>query len=754
MNRQYILLFLLSLFMPARSIAGNSASGPIIPRPLECDFHTGVFMLDAATVIVISPADMMLLKPAAETACSRIRTSTGLPLPVVDKAIPGHSIVCSLDSAGWSPGPEGYSFRSDKGGIAIHASTPAGVFYGFQTLIQLLPPAVEDTVLAQGIAWSVPSVTIKDRPRFTWRGMHLDVGRHFFTVGFIKTYIDLLASYKFNTFHWHLTEDQGWRIEIKKYPLLTSVGSKRRETMGDCTPYGGYYTQEEVASVVAYAKERFITIVPEIEMPGHSLAAISAYPEYSCTGGPHTVGTEWGVFNDVYCPGREKTFKFLEDIIGEVTELFPGAFFHIGGDECPKLRWENCYSCRTLMEKEGLKTSEQLQSYFVRRIEKILNAKGKRLVGWDEILEGGLAPNATVMSWRGIDGGIAAAKSGHDVVMSPTSHCYLDYSPGVEGEAISIGGFLPLDTVYSYEPVPAVLNGDEARHIIGAQGNLWTEHIPTPQQAEYMVLPRLCAMSEVTWTAPGRKNFSDFTSRMTQHYDRFNARGVDFHIPTPAGFGGTVLCFRDTTVTLVPPVPGSVVYWTADGSDPGPASERYSKPIPVHGDMTIKAMVVLPDGRKSNPVTGSYFRVDKSHNGLAYSVYEGVWDSLPDFKKLTANGSGKVFSVGLKWFPHRKENFAADLRGMIVIPKEDDYEFFIASDDGSALFLDGKMAIDNDGLHGREEKSAKVHLTPGSHPVEVRFFQKTGGSSLDVSFSGPGIAKQFLPPAMLKPPAR
>jgi hexosaminidase len=416
--------------------------------------------------------------------------------------------------------------------ITIKAPNPNGIFYGVESLYQLLPPEALGKSLTEGVNWSVPCVLIEDKPRFPWRGMHLDVGRHFFSIDFIKKYIDLLASYKMNIFHWHLTEDQGWRIEIKKYPKLTNIGSQRKETTGDSTPYGGYYTQQQIREVVKYAKEKFVTIVPEIEMPGHSLAALTAYPELSCTGGPFEVGTTWGVFEDVYCAGNNKTFEFLKDVLAEVIGLFPGKYIHIGGDECPKTRWKNCPKCQRRIKVNKLKNEEELQSYFIRKIDKFLTSKGKKLIGWDEILEGGLSPGATVMSWRGTEGGIAAANAGHDVVMNPTSHCYFDYYQGSpEREPKAIGGFLPLDTVYAFEPVPPNLTAKRIKYILGAQGNVWTEYIADENQAEYMVLPRMLAMSEVTWSDKDSRNFEDFTNRLRSHYARFDIRGYNYRKP-------------------------------------------------------------------------------------------------------------------------------------------------------------------------------------------------------------------------------
>ncbi len=417
-------------------------------------------------------------------------------------------------------GEEGYELTVTPEAVTIVAATERGAFYGRKTLDQLGPPPI-------------PCLRIIDRPRFSWRGMHLDVGRHFFPVQQIKRYLDLLALHKLNTFHFHLTEDQGWRIAIKKYPRLTKIGSRRAETplpatpdRGDGKPYGGFYTQKEIREIVAYAAARHITVVPEIEMPGHSLAALAAYPELSCTGGPFAVRTKWGIEPDVYCAGNDRVFTFLEDVLDEALGLFPSEFIHIGGDECPKDRWQQCPKCQARIRAEGLKNEHGLQSSFIRRIEKFLNARGRRLIGWDEILEGGLAPNAAVMSWRGTEGGLAAAAAGHDAVMTPHTHCYFNYAQSddpAEPPAPKYAVPLSLKQVYDYEPIPASLPADQHHHILGAQGCLWTEYIPTWKVVEHMVLPRMCALAEVVWSPTTARDYDDFRARLRrrgQHLDR------------------------------------------------------------------------------------------------------------------------------------------------------------------------------------------------------------------------------------------
>ncbi len=646
-------------------------------------------------------------------------------------------------------GKEGYQLDVELDRIFITANSDAGIFYAVQTLLQSLPVEIFSRKSVTGIDWKIPCSLINDKPRFSWRGMHLDVGRHFFPKEFVKKYIDLLALYKMNTFHWHLTEDQGWRIEIKKYPKLTEVGGWRKQTMGDNTPYGGFYTQEEVKEIVEYARQRFITIVPEIEMPGHSLAALAAYPELSCTNGKFEVGTEWGVFDDVFCGGNEKTFEFIKDVFDEVCALFPGQYVHIGGDECPKSRWDVCPKCKARIKVEGLKDSHELRSYFIKRVEKLLADKKKRLIGWDEILEGGLAPNATVMSWRGVDGGIAAAKSGHDVIMTPTSNCYFDYSQSVKGEPSTVGGYLPLDVVYSYDPIPAELSSEEAKHVLGSQGNVWTEWMPTTDQVEYMVLPRLCAMSEVGWTSPAQKNYNEFVYRLESHYDMFSLLGYNYRVPTPLGIGGRYIVFGDSLITVESPVSSATIYYTLDGSSPSSQSLKYESPLLIKGGDEVKCVLVLPNGKTSGVVSTQFTKVDPKTNGVEYAYYEGGWDNLPDFTILQPEAIGKVYDLSLDDIPHRPDNFSVILTTNIVIDKKGEYVFYLNSDDGSKLFVDNKIVIDNDGLHGPKEINGIVVLVKGKHKLKVEMFERTGNESLSVALEGGRNPKHILLPKSL-----
>lgn len=512
----------------------------IIPKPVSVTEGEGNYMLTEDSKIFINTKDYEVKKVANyfERKVSRhidfeFNTVLKSNRPTDEDGI--HLILNEKEDP--ELGREGYRLDIDKS-IVIKANKPAGLFYGMISLLQMLPVELHKKKSDEKVDLIVPKVSIVDKPRFGYRGMHLDVCRHFFPVSTIKKYLDMMAMHKLNTFHWHLTEDQGWRIEIKKYPKLTDIASKRKETIldknfdpyvGDSTPHEGYYTQDEIRDIVAYAADRHINIIPEIEMPGHSLAALAAYPELSCSGDSFEVGTKWGVFEDIYCAGNDSVFSFLENVLLEVIDLFPSPYIHIGGDEAPKARWEKCPLCQKRMKEEGLKDEHELQSYFISRIEKFLNDHGKNLIGWDEILEGGLAPNATVMSWRGEDGGIAAAKQGHYVIMTPGTHMYFDHYQGKpEEEPLAIGGFTNLQKVYEYEPIPAELSPEEASFILGPQANLWTEYISDEQQLEYMYLPRMSALAEVAWTKKENKNLEDFGKRMIRQYVFFENMGYNF----------------------------------------------------------------------------------------------------------------------------------------------------------------------------------------------------------------------------------
>ena len=512
----------------------------IIPRPVRLVPHPGRFELTPRTSIWTDDRTERLgrqlaayLEPATGFALQRQRGGTP----------PGAAIVLRLDASLGHLGPEGYALEVTPTQVIARASDERGLFYALQSIRQLLPPAIFRAAPVAGVRWTMPAVSIEDRPRFAWRGSHLDVGRHFMPKEFVKKHLDLMALHKLNTFHWHLTEDQGWRLAIRKYPRLTEVGGWRPQTlvgrMGayrdstewvfDGVRHGGFYTQDDAREIVAYAAARHITVLPEIEMPGHALAAIAAYPELGITGAQLQVGMRWGVYSDIL-NADASTIAFMQDVLTEVMEIFPGRFIHIGGDEADKAQWRTSPRIQARIQELGLRTEDELQSWFIRQMDEFLTSGGRRLVGWDEILEGGLAPNATVMSWRGNRGALEAARSGHDVVMAPNGWTYLDHyqSRNTDAEPVAIGGFLPLERAYAFEPMPTELEPQFTRHILGAQAQLWTEYMKEPKKVEYMAFPRLSAFSEVVWTPPERKDYSGFVARLDTHLERLRALDVNF----------------------------------------------------------------------------------------------------------------------------------------------------------------------------------------------------------------------------------
>ncbi len=534
--------FIIVIIMIVGGCKSGSAPDPdkylaIIPAPVSVVGLKGDFVISEKTKIVLGVADDET-KLASDFLANLVRNSTGISLPVEEgKRASKGSIFMTIDTT--IENDEGYVLTVSPKKVIVKGGSAAGLFYGVQTIRQLMPAEAENPAVVEGLVLTIPACEIEDEPRFGYRGMHLDVGRHMFPIAYIKRYIDMIALHKMNRFHWHLTEDQGWRIEITQYPKLTEVGAYRKETLighGGRRPfefdgerYGGFYTQEEVKEIVEYARNKFITVIPEIEMPGHALAALASYPELGCTGGPYEVQTRWGVFDDVFCAGKEETFEFLENVLSEVMELFPSEYIHIGGDECPKTKWEKCPLCQKRIEEEGLENEHELQSYFIQRIEKFVLSKGKRIIGWDEILEGGLAPEATVMSWRGTTGGIEAAKMKHDVIMTPYTYVYLDYYQSEpQGEPLAIGGYLPLEKVYSFNPMPEELTPEEQKYILGVQGNLWSEYLNTPEHMEYMAYPRMFAIAESGWTPDRLKDFEDFLARFEILRKRYDAVGINY----------------------------------------------------------------------------------------------------------------------------------------------------------------------------------------------------------------------------------
>ena len=585
----------------------QEANYQVIPLPQEVSLTQGNPFKLNGNVLIAYPENNALLQRNAEFLSEYIRQSTGYAPKT--KAIAAGEQVKNAITLGLDPdiaNKEGYVLTTTPEGISINGQTENGVFYGIQTLRKSIPAETKGATIL------IPAGEIKDEPRFSYRGMHLDVGRHFFPIEFIKKYIDLLALHNMNTFHWHLTEDQGWRIEIKKYPKLTEIGSQRSRTVigrntqeYDNTPYGGFYTQEEAKEIVKYAQERYITVIPEVDLPGHMLAALAAYPEMGCTGGPYEVCPRWGVFEDVLCIGNDKTMQFLEDVMSEIIEIFPSEYVHIGGDEAPRDRWKECPKCQARIKAEGLKADknhtaeDRLQSYCMTRIEKFLNSKGRRIIGWDEILEGDVAPNATVMSWRGASGGIKAAQMGHDVIMTPNTYCYFDYyqTADTKDEPLGIGGYVPIEKVYSLDPT-FDLNEEQKKHIIGAQANLWTEYIATTEHVEYMVLPRMAALAEVQWTQPEKKDFKDFTTRLASLMKFYQRDGFNYakHVfDLKVDFTPDVA--KKAVVVTLSTIDDAPIYYTLDGTEPTTASLKYIEPVVITETADFQAVVIRPEGK-------------------------------------------------------------------------------------------------------------------------------------------------------------
>lgn len=575
----------------------------IIPKPLDVNCKGDASFLLKDGVAVIYPENNQKMQDNAEFLVDYVEKQTGVKL-TSHAGMPVDGAIClTLDLS--DDNAEAYKLIVNDKRVCISGASEAGVFYGIQTLRKSLP-------VAQDINVNLSAVEIYDKPRFAYRGAMLDVARHFYTVDEVKTFIDMLALHNINRFHWHLTDDQGWRIEIKKYPKLMSVASERKETVVgrwysgiyDGKPYGGYYTQDELRDVIDYAAKRHITIIPEVDLPGHMQAALTAYPELGCTGGPYEVRTIWGVSQDVLCVGNDFTLQFVKDVLSEVADIFPSEYIHIGGDECPKVRWEKCPKCQERIKSLGLKsdakhTKEQrLQSYMIQEAAKYLKEKGKRIIGWTEILEGGLVPDATLMSWIGESGGIEAAHQHHDVIMTPNTYLYFDYyqSKKVEDEPLAIGGYLPIEKTYNYEPMPKELTEEEQQYIKGVQANLWTEYIPIFSQVQYMVLPRLGAAAEVQWTDPSKKDYKDFLRRVPHLVAVYDCYGwnyathvYDVNVDMKADTVNHVLNVQLSTMADDP------IYYTLDGQDPTEKSLKYTKPFTIDQSVVLKTMAVHPD---------------------------------------------------------------------------------------------------------------------------------------------------------------
>jgi hexosaminidase len=735
-------LFACAFFASCGDAAINDATlrqRGVIPAPVSFTPNEGAFKLDKHTVIHASAPEA---RTVADYFAAKINRATGYSLRVDDKEA-SSGIVLAIDPLTEVNG-EGYTLNVTPGQAAVSAQTPAGLFYGMQSFMQLLPPEIENPSPVKGVAWTAPAVSITDEPRFGYRGIMLDPCRHFIPVEEVKKLLDVLALFKINRMHWHLTDDQGWRIEIKQYPRLTEIGSKRIE--GERREYGGFYTQNEIREIVRYAADRFITVVPEIELPGHEMAAIAAYPDLSCLGEPGTPRMVWGVESIVLCAGKESVFEFLENVCREVAELFPSEYIHIGGDECPKTSWKKCPLCQRRIQDEGLQgdgghtAEERLQSYFVQRMEKVLARYGKKIIGWDEILEGGLAPAATVMSWRGEQGGIAAAQMNHDVIMTPQNDgMYLDrYQGDSKIEPVTIGGLASLEDVYSYNPVPReVTEQGKEKHILGLQGNAWSEYMYTNELAEYRIFPRILSIAETGWTPLERKDYADFERRLCHAYARLDAHRVTYYIPQPEQpFGScNFVAFTDKAAlefkTARPPV--RMVY-TVDGSEPGLQSMEYTAPIEFTQSGTLKIRSVLPAGQMSHTRVITVEKqalapaavVENTSPGLqmqvtpGYYLHTGELPEAAEWKTSVLKDLPDMLLVEPSDESMRGANYyAAVAAGYVDIPDDGVYYFSTANEE---VWIDGKLLIDNCGEVKRFPRTDKsVALARGLHPFKVVF---------------------------------
>ncbi len=756
--------FILGLFLCLPAFAQNAGLN-IIPQPKSLMRLQGEFKLNYKTKIVATDEPG---RRSAGILNDLLMKNYGFKLEFTEKGQKNNELVFLPQGAAiGNPPPEAYGLTVSPKGILIIGSE-TGQFYALQTLMQILPVNFKGET-------KIPAVDISDAPRFSYRGMHLDVSRHFMPLDFVKKYIDLMAQYKFNQFHWHLTDDQGWRIEIKKYPKLTEIGSRRPDTVvqknfnpyiGDGVPVSGFYTQEQIKEVVAYAKARKINVIPEIELPGHASAALAAYPQLGCKENfEYKVQQTWGIFKEVFCP-TDATFKFLEDVLEETIALFPDSpYIHIGGDEVLKDHWKESAFVQDLMKRENLKDEHEVQSYFIRRIEKFVNSRGKKIIGWDEILEGGLAPNATVMSWRGEKGGIEAAKAKHDVVMTPTDYLYFDYGQGdPKSEPFNIGGYVPLERVYSYNPHPKELTEDEKKYILGAQANVWSEYLKKPENVEYMVFPRMLALAEVVWSPFESKNFGKFQSRLSAHFPRLDKQNVNYRIPEPANFKNAYLndgkCENCTAkILLFPHVPNSKIYYTLDGSEPTEKSNLlFVEPIVEvtvkRGEtVDLKTIVVLPNGRKSATYTATFtgremlaaIDLKDAEAGALFRTFTKSYNSVDEIKAEDFENSGQTKTLGLLQFRDKLSEtapFAVEFEGFINVPNDEIYEFELNADDGAALWIDGEKVVNNDGIKEKITlQSGIVPLKKGYHRFVLKYFKGQGKWALGLRW---GIKGQPL----------
>ena len=744
--RQLVSMFAMTAMLGGMPTSAVAADINIIPVPVKTQRLSGEFTLPQKVAVAYNTTEGKVI---AQYLADKLKASTGYEVSVGGKK----ANVTIQISPSMKMAEEGYRLKVSSKGVTIKAKTGKGAFYGMQSFLQLLPAQIESPTKVSGVKWVAQCCDIEDAPRFGYRGFHVDPCRHFMTVENVKKEIDIMSMFKVNTMHFHLTEDQGWRIEIKKYPKLTSIGAFRKE--GDGSIYGGYYTQEQIKDIVDYAAKHYITVIPEVDIPGHMMAAIAAYPELSCKGEQWSPRILWGIEDIVLCPGKEDMFRFLEDVFSEMAPLFPGKYFHIGGDECPKTSWKNCPACQKRILDEGLQADgkhtaeERLQSYVMKRMEKVLAKFGKKIIGWDEILEGGLGPDATVMSWRGTQGGIDAALQKHDVIMTPAwgGGLYLDYYQGdSKVEPITISSTpVYLSQTYGYDPVPDTLKTlGLSQYIIGVQCNNWSEYMYSNAKREYQMYPRALALAEIAWSPLNRKNFKDFCRRLDANSVRLDEHRVRYHIPLPEqpyGSCDKVTITRDTTVTFTTSRPMKMVY-TLDGTMPQPSSPVYAEPIKVSGNGVIKIATVLPSGKMSkvrtvvvekqgyapaasveNPqpglsmrrVKGNYLRVDELN--WTDSLWQQSIIRQPNEMKIKQEEDAAT----LRGY----NNYAAIAEGYINIPEDGVYYLSSRLDQ---LWIDNQLVISNESeVKATSSHDTSLALAKGLHPVKMVFLSNIVG---------------------------
>ncbi|RKR84540.1 hexosaminidase [Mucilaginibacter gracilis] len=757
-----VILLTAGMVLPWRGQAQNQ-SLPLIPYPQKVTMASGSFNINRQTVIALPSGQQshqeatLLNNMVANGLGTYLKYGTGAGTNVI-KLVTDASVTAN----------EGYILSITPKKIILSAKSGAGMVRGIETIRQLMPDNVE---LANGTKLKqlvLPSVNIEDYSTYTWRGMHLDVSRHFFSIAYIKKYIDLLALYKFNTLHLHLTDDQGWRIEIKKYPKLTEQGAWRTFNNQDSvcmekaktnpdfaidpkhiitrngkTLYGGFYTQQQMKGIVAYAAQRHIDIIPEVDMPGHMMAAINNYPYLSCDG-----GSKWGeVFTTPICPCNESTFTFAENVYKEIFEIFPSKYIHIGGDEVDGSGWAKSGACKALMVKEGITTAAQLQSYFINRMEKFFNKNGRKLIGWDDVLEGGISPTAIVMYWRSWkpNAPVTAAKNGNKVIMTPGSPLYFDNEPDKNS----------VYNVYHFNPVPEKLNATEAKNIIGAQANVWTERIPTENRGDYMIFPRLTALAEVLWT--GKNDYQGYLARLQQNYPRLDALNVHYRLPDLQNVAQNNVFTNQATLNITAPLPQMVMRYTTDGSVPNLKSTVLSGPLKITQSATIKLTAFMPNGLHSDVYNINYKQQNLAEPIIKANTQPGLTcDYYGAFYKKTAlipteKPTGQ-YIVNTVVVPAEAAapQFGLRYTGYLDIPETGIYTFYLTCDDGGILNIANRLVVDNDGLHSAIEKDGQVALQQGLQPIALNFIEGGGGYTLKLKYSKNGSAPQDIPAAWLK----